>query len=128
MMALSIRQPWAWLIINAGKDIENRTWYTGQRGRFLVHASQGMTRREYSNAIHFMVDQGLDQLPCDLPAFEQFERGGIVGSVDLVDVCWESRSGWFVGPHGFVLRDPTPLPFTPFKGRLGFFDIPGTWA
>lgn len=26
MIALSIRQPWAWLIINAGKDIENRDW------------------------------------------------------------------------------------------------------
>jgi hypothetical protein len=23
-----------------------------------------------------------------------------------------------------VLRDPRPLPFTPWKGRLGFFDVP----
>ena len=26
MKALSIRQPWAWLILHAGKDIENRDW------------------------------------------------------------------------------------------------------
>lgn len=45
--ALSIRQPWAWLILHAGKDIENRTWQTYQRGWFAIHASKGMTRREY---------------------------------------------------------------------------------
>ena len=32
MKALSIRQPWAWAIINAGKDIENRQWPTKFRG------------------------------------------------------------------------------------------------
>ena len=26
MKALSIRQPWAWLIVNGYKDVENRTW------------------------------------------------------------------------------------------------------
>lgn len=25
-LALSVRQPWAWAIIHAGKDIENRSW------------------------------------------------------------------------------------------------------
>ena len=28
MKALSIRQPWAWAILHAGKDIENRDWRT----------------------------------------------------------------------------------------------------
>ena len=46
MKALSIRQPWAWLIVHGRKDIENRSWRTKFRGRFLVHAAQGMTRRE----------------------------------------------------------------------------------
>ena len=36
--ALSIRQPWAWLIVNGYKDIENRDWPTKFRGRMLVHA------------------------------------------------------------------------------------------
>lgn len=27
-VALSIRQPWAWAILHAGKDIENRDWHT----------------------------------------------------------------------------------------------------
>jgi len=33
MKALSILQPWAWLVVNGHKDIENRTWGTGFRGR-----------------------------------------------------------------------------------------------
>jgi len=32
MKALSIRQPYAWLIIHGYKDIENRTWGTRVRG------------------------------------------------------------------------------------------------
>jgi hypothetical protein len=51
MKALSIRQPWAWLILNAGKDIENRDWPTHFRGRFLIHASKGMTHDEYEGGL-----------------------------------------------------------------------------
>lgn len=45
MLALSIRQPWAWLIINGGKDIENRDWPTKFRSRILVHAGKGASAR-----------------------------------------------------------------------------------
>lgn len=37
MKALSVRQPWAWLIVNGYKDIENRDWSTQQRGRIWIH-------------------------------------------------------------------------------------------
>lgn len=116
MKALSIRQPWAWLIIHGGKDIENRTWPTRFRGRFLVHASRGMTRREYAEV------RAALNLHEQLPAFEDLERGGIVGSVELLDCVTSSDSPWFMGPHGFVLRDPQPMPFTQRGGMLGFFD------
>ena len=39
MKALSIRQPWAWLIARGVKTVENRTWATNFRGRFYIHAS-----------------------------------------------------------------------------------------
>ncbi|ROM84163.1 hypothetical protein BK655_12505 [Pseudomonas brassicacearum] len=119
MKALSIRQPWAWLIIHGGKDIENRTWHTKHRGRFLVHASQGMTRGEYNSASWVAGPLGVN-----LPRFEELQCGGIVGSVDLVDSLDTSDSPWYMGEKAFVLRDPEPLPFTPYKGQLGFFDIP----
>lgn len=119
MKALSIRQPWAWLIINAGKDIENRTWHTKYRGRFLVHASKGMTKDEYAAAYRFAREIGV----C-CPRFEALERGGIVGSVELVDSVDASNSPWYMGDKGFVLREPKPLPFVPYKGQLGFFEVP----
>ncbi len=124
MLALSIRQPWAWLILRAGKDVENRDWQTKVRGRVLIHASVGMTRYEYLDAIDFIVDSGMPPLPVDFPAYEHLERGGIVGSIEIVDSVTSHASPWFVGRYGFVLRDPRPLPFRPYKGRLGFFEVP----
>ena len=104
MLALSIRQPWAWLILNGSKDIENRQWQTRVRGRVLVHAAKGMTRNEYAGAVDFIVDAGMPPLPFDLPAFEHLQRGGIVGSVEIVDCVAESASPWFIGRYGFEQR------------------------
>lgn len=122
MIALSIRQPWAWLILNAGKDIENRDWPTSRRERILIQAGKGMTRDEYAGALDTIDYAGRTDII--LPAFDALERGGIVGSVDLVDCVQESESKWFFGRYGFVLRNPEPLPFVPYKGQLGFFEIP----
>lgn len=119
MKALSIRQPWAWLIVNGHKDVENRTWHTKFRGRFLVHASQGMTHTEYEAAHALAASQGVK-----LPPPSELERGGIVGSVDLVESADYSSSPWYMGDKAFSLREPRELPFVPMKGRLGFFDVP----
>lgn len=138
MLALSIRQPWAWLIVRPDipaehraaavarghiKPIENRSWPTRYRGRFAVHASKGMTRAEYSEAIDFAVhDIGI---PADqVPAFDDLQRGGIIGTAELVDCVAASPSPWFFGEFGFVLANAQPCAFVPFKGRLGFFEVP----
>ncbi|WDG52442.1 ASCH domain-containing protein [Pseudomonas chlororaphis] len=128
MKALSIRQPWAWLIVHGGKDIENRSWHTKFRGRFMVHAAKGMTVRQWVAAIDFCIAQGIHDTPFDMPAFEDLQRGGIIGSVELVDSLDTSESPWYMGQKGFLLRDPKPLPFTPLKGRLGFFEVPAELA
>ena len=39
MKVIVIRQPWAWLIVNGYKDVENRTWVTRYRGMLLIQAS-----------------------------------------------------------------------------------------
>ena len=54
-LALSVRQPWAWAIIHAGKDVENRSWQAvnhglRRRGRIAIHAAKGLTRDEYDDA------------------------------------------------------------------------------
>lgn len=123
MKALSIRQPWAWLIVNGHKDIENRSWPTRFCGEFLVHASKGMTRAEYDDVdLMIALDERLRHVR--LPAFEQLERGGIVGRASIFGCVSYSSSPWFFGPQGFVLRNALPLPFVPFKGALGFFEVP----
>lgn len=121
MKALSIRQPWAWLIVHGGKDIENRSWHTKHRGRFLVHASKGMTRDEYAEAFRFTLNMTYRKLI--LPKFEDLERGGIIGSVELVDSVDTSDSPWYMGEKGFVLRNPEPMEFIPYKGKLNFFEV-----
>lgn len=122
---LSIRQPWAWLILHGGKDIENRDWPTKRRGRVLVHAAKGMTLDEWGSAWTFSHGTGANPKAhaAGLTA-KTIERGGIVGSVEIVDCVEDSDSRWFMGRYGFVLRDPRPLPFVPWKGALGFFNVP----
>lgn len=110
MKALSIKQPWAHLIIHHGKDIENRKWATAVRGTVLIHASKKVDKIAMARFKHIIGDTEL-------------QTGGIVGSVNIVDVVTDSSSLWFQGPKGFVLRDPTPLPFLRCKGQLGFFNV-----
>ena len=118
MKALSIRQPWAWCILH-GKPVENRTWVATYRGPILIHAAKGMTRDEYEECADFAARLGLT-----VPPAVELPRGGIVGRARLVACVATHPSAWFFGPYGFVLADVEPLPFTPLKGALGFFEVP----
>ena len=123
MRALSIRQPWAWLIIHGGKDIENRSWRTHRRGRIWVHASsKAVTAAEYEEFSGICRQRGIR----GYPAREDFKIGGIVGSVEIVDCVTESRSFWFGGEYGFVLKNARLTRFRAMKGRLGFFEVDTT--
>jgi hypothetical protein len=123
--ALSIRQPWAWLIVNGHKDIENRDWPTNFRGQLLVHAGQTMTRKFYDATVGELALSNL--CPADMPAYEELQRGGLVGWTRVVDCVEQHPSPWKQeGSHGFVLRDSRPISFVPWKGRLGFFNVPQT--
>lgn len=129
-LALSVRQPWASLILLAGKNVENRSWHTYTRGPILIHAAKSMTKKEYTEAMDFACTVNHARMMSLMfrsvvLAFDNLPRGGIIGSVNLVDCVQRSKSPWFQGPNGFVLQDPKPLEFIPFKGQLGFFDVPG---
>jgi hypothetical protein len=116
--ALSIRQPWAWLIVHEGKDVENRAWRTPFRGRVLIHAAKGMGDEEFDDA---MIFAGLRAIEVREPARAELQFGGIVGVATIVDCVTQSRSPWFTGPWGFVLEDVEPVPFVRCRGMLGFF-------
>lgn len=121
MKALSILQPWAWAILHLGKDIENRTWRTNVRGRFLIHTGKGFDTDGYWHLRDTIDDcRGWPAIPDR----EQFERGGIVGSAVLRDCVMASESKWFFGPYGFVLQGIKRMVFLPYRGERGFFEVP----
>ena len=125
MKIISIRQPWASLIVMGGKsvqteavelkDIENRTWATAYRGPVLVHASQrpdDITPDEIER--RFGVRLTSEQ-----------KLGGIVGITEIVDCVRPHPSLWYApGCYGFVLANSRPLPFVPWKGALSLRSAP----
>lgn len=117
MRALSIRQPWAWLVVQGIKPVENRTWHTHVRGELLIHAGLQFDTEGLRSVL-----ASFPELAAQLP--RRYDVGGVVGAATLVDCVSQHPSRWFTGPHGLVLRDARPLPFRPWRGELGFFDIP----
>ena len=119
---LSVRQPWAWLIVNGWKNIENRSWPTQVRGRIGIHAAATYTRDDYEECAFFVCDF-YPKLRERMPAFGVLDRGGIVGETTILDCVTRHSSEWFFGPYGFVVTDSKPMPFIPCRGALGFFRV-----
>jgi len=118
MKVLSLKQPWAELILLGRKRIELRKWNTNFRGEFLIHASKVPDENG-------MKEFGFNDLPC----------GFIVGKAELVDVkeyksdeefnkdkeLHLAGSGW--GNFGFILKNPQRIEKIPAKGSLGFWEF-----
>lgn len=128
MLTLSIQQPWAWLIVNGYKDVENRSWGTPYRGKVLIHASKRrITRHEETYFTNLCVKHGVPR------PWEDMLYGGIVGIAEITDCVRFNEaakkgltSPWFVqqpGNVGWVLKNAQPLPFLACKGSLGLFEI-----
>lgn len=132
---LSIRQPWTFSIFHLGKPIENRTWPTKYRGPLTIHVSAhrptALEIEEFicvaegavgHNAFYAELKRATP-MAIGVARWGHLPRGGIIGTVDLVDCVTESDSPWFFGPYGFVIANPRPCKFVPMKGRLGLFNI-----
>jgi hypothetical protein len=112
---LSVRQPWAHLIISGRKSIENRTWRTAYRGKLLICST-----RRIEPIAPIEARYGV-RIPRDLP------RAGLVGCVDLIDIVEDHDDPFFLGPphYAWLLSDPRPLPFIAMRGAQGrLFDPP----
>lgn len=126
MKALSIRQPWAWLICVGHKDIDNRDWPTKFRGRIYVHAGKEFDGESYIHMSDFPDNYDPIAVEAMHEKIHLISRspylGAIIGEVDIVGCVSDSKSPWFTGPYGFVLANPVlyekPIPC---KGRLRFF-------
>ena len=107
MKALTIRQPWAHLVIHGPKGIEKRTWATRHRGPLAIHASASrallncpQTRRR------------LARLGYDMPREADMAFGALIGVVNLVDVVTpdaQADDPLAVGPHCWVFTQRRAL-------------------
>ncbi|MQA14935.1 MAG: ASCH domain-containing protein [Pseudonocardiaceae bacterium] len=77
MRALSIRQPWAWAILHAGKDVENRSWPIRHRERLVIHAAKTVDHQAMVVALRCY------DVPSGLYATERGSRPliGVAGTV-----------------------------------------------
>jgi len=127
-VALSVRQPWAALLVHGRKVIDVRRWPTVRRGRILIHAARLPDERPEARA-HVTPD--LEDAARQL--------GGIIGAGDLID-CKIYRTvkaftadrarhlnepGWFRGPvlYGFVFANLTVEPFRAYPGSRRLFAV-----
>lgn len=71
MKVLTIKQPWATLIMQGDKRFEFRSWQTKYRGDLLIHAGKGIDKEAMKRLAKY--------LPNEIPL------GKILGKVILVD-------------------------------------------
>ena len=143
MKTITIKQPWASLIVEGIKDIENHTWPTKFRGRVLIHAAAYPVKGfpcEILNDLQFAEvfnNRKLDAL--------DGVNGAIIGSVEIVDCVINHPSVWAEKSkeikdvdgnvvhefkiYNWVLANPIKFPEPiPAKGKLSFWDYPNILA
>ena len=118
MKTLSLKQPYAELILQGRKTIELRKWNTHFRGEFLIHSSK-------IPDLSAMKKYGFNELPC----------GFILGKAKLVDVKKyideeehekdrdKHLASNFWGNFGFVLGDIERITPIVAKGNLNFWNF-----
>jgi ASCH domain len=119
--ALTIRQPWAELILRGRKSFELRTRRTKYRGPLAIHAA---AKIDAWDARHF----GLNP--------EKLVTSAFVGFAILSDVRPYTRAdarllkkrragyGWFPHNLAWVLKKPHRIPPVKAKGQLSIFQVP----
>lgn len=119
MKTLSVRQPWASLIVAGVKTIENRTRGTHYRGRVLIQAGQTIDDDGLA-----MVNGAIAEVG-PVPGRDEWPTGAIIGSVTIVDCVTASEDEFFEGPFGYVLADAVEFEKPiPARGQLGLYNTP----
>lgn len=136
MRAITVKQPWASLIIEGIKDVENRTWkcpdkYVGKR--VLIHA--GLKPIRYDNRHDIFTRSQLVGIPPVLTLDiinRRYPLGEIIGSVEIVDCVLNHHSVWAEktnsifgerGVYNWILANPIKFK-TPVlaSGALSFWE------
>ena len=127
---ITVKQPWASLIVQGIKPIENRTWkcpnkYIGQR--VLIHASAVPVEMKNPNSVFTREQWDSFSLGYqrDIICGDGFPNSAIVGSVEIVDCVVNHSSIWAeTGVYNWVLANPILFdkPIEGVKGKLSFWE------
>ncbi len=134
MRILTVKQPWAWAIIYAAKNVENRaTNFTGgYEGPVLIHAGLSDAPEDDTTAGLFAAWRAWWAALRTPPA----QRGHIIGVVDLVGVHHDRDcAGYYGNDHctpwtmddcfHYELANARALPRSiPTRGALGLRRVP----
>ncbi len=121
MRAITVKQPWPYLIFHAGKDVENRSQNIALPLplTLAIHVSRSVHHEA-------VMPRGV-RSPClEGPAYDPSLRGKIIGVVTLEAILPQHSSKWYQGGrHAYVLSNPRLLK-TPLeaKGALSHWEIP----
>lgn len=129
MKVLSVKQPWAYLLVSGIKDIENRPRRTHFRGRILIHASAkaDVKREDFHTLLttsqwnYLSVVESLKMVGSNFI----YEPSAIIGSVEIIDCVENHPSVWAVdGQYHYVIANPIlfDTPITGVKGQLGLWN------
>jgi len=142
MKALSIRQPWAWLIVHGPKRVENRCRPDGRppsmwkhRGPIAIHTSKTMTRDEYEAGVAAAAFARMKKR-VSLPPQPALVLGAVIGVADVTGcllpfetgfaaVLEEQHSEWWdTAQYGLLLDGVRPVTPIPCAGALGLWSLP----
>ena len=118
MKALSVKQPWAYLICAGIKDIENRTWATKFRGRVYIHASGSHGKKFNINLTDEQMIAAFGSI-ADEVVNGDFQFGAIIGHVDIIDCVINHSSIW--AEKSMQLKKPLEQDYFAEDGT--FFDV-----
>ena len=123
---LSVRQPWADLIVKGVKSIENRNWFTNHRGPLLIQAPLKFNKDDWKS----LQDEGFHD---HLMRPEDYHLGYIVGAVEISEVFRSCNSTlgvydsvwaktnvnfWWKLYNGIEFENPIQ-----WKGQLSIFNV-----
>jgi len=105
MKALSIKQPWASMIISGEKTIKTRTWKTPYRGDLLICSSRQprLPGHIYGHAL--AIAELYDCRP--------------IAKADEISACCKI----YDGAWSWCLRNIRPIKPFPVRGQLGIYEV-----
>ena len=128
--ALTLKQPWAWLVARGYKKVENRTWTTNHRGRLAIHVSKSDS--DLSPEVSSFVSEALAKsgLSTALPSLDELkaQQGLVIATVDLVSVERDEDEPLapFALPsqYHWILANPLLLePPIEARGQMGLWNV-----